>query len=133
MPIDYKTYHPEWKKVIVPSIRTRSFGYCEFCNIKNKLIVIRGEYGDKEVYQDEDGFIWDANTSEYLGGDYLGTVGNKPFVQVVLTVAHMDHDINNNDYSNLRDLCQRCHNRYDRENRNKNRKEKKLTKQPELF
>lgn len=28
---------------------------------------------------------------------------------VVLTVAHLDHDETNNDPSNLRAMCQRCH------------------------
>ena len=133
MPINYKYYHPDWKTVIRPAIITRSFGYCEFCNIKNRIIVIRGEYGGKEVYQDDNGFIYDANTSEYLGGDYLGTVGGKPFTEIVLTIAHLDHNINNNDYGNLKALCQRCHNRYDRVNRNANREAKKLLKQPKLF
>lgn len=29
--------------------------------------------------------------------------------RVILTVAHLDHDTNNNDPANLRALCQRCH------------------------
>ena len=33
--------------------------------------------------------------------------------RVVLTVAHLDHDPTNNDPSNLRALCQRCHNAHD--------------------
>ena len=32
---------------------------------------------------------------------------------VVLTVAHLDHDIGNNSDDNLAALCQRCHLRYD--------------------
>lgn len=72
-------------------------------------------------------------TSEKIGADYLGIFSENPLIKIVLTVAHLDHDIDNNDYSNLKHLCQRCHNRYDRENRNKNRRENKLTKQPELF
>ena len=133
MPIDYKNYPANWKTEIRPAILTRAFNHCEFCNIKNKLIVIRGEYGSREVYQDEDGFIFNANTSEKIGADYLGTVGDNPFVEIVLTVAHLDHDTTNNDYSNLRALCQRCHNRYDRKNRNANRAAKSLLKQPQLF
>ncbi len=30
-------------------------------------------------------------------------------VKVVLTIAHLDHDIRNNDYANLKALCQKCH------------------------
>ena len=33
--------------------------------------------------------------------------------RVVLTIAHLDHDPTNNDPTNLRALCQRCHNAYD--------------------
>jgi len=35
----------------------------------------------------------------------------------VLTVAHLDHDETNHDWSNLRAMCQGCHNRYDSEHR----------------
>jgi 5-methylcytosine-specific restriction endonuclease McrA len=33
--------------------------------------------------------------------------------KVVLTVAHIDHDKENNRFSNLAALCQRCHLRHD--------------------
>jgi 5-methylcytosine-specific restriction endonuclease McrA len=33
--------------------------------------------------------------------------------RIVLTIAHLDHDISNNEPSNLRALCQRCHLRWD--------------------
>lgn len=32
---------------------------------------------------------------------------------VILTIAHLDHQPENCDLSNLRALCQLCHNRYD--------------------
>ena len=34
---------------------------------------------------------------------------------VVLTVAHIDHDIRNNGWENLAALCQRCHLAHDRQ------------------
>ena len=37
--------------------------------------------------------------------------------RVVLTVAHLDHDPTNNARDNLRALCQKCHNDYDRAHR----------------
>lgn len=37
--------------------------------------------------------------------------------KVILTVAHLDHQPENVDHDNLRAMCQRCHNRYDREHR----------------
>ena len=33
--------------------------------------------------------------------------------KVILTIAHLDHDINNNNLDNLKSLCQRCHLQYD--------------------
>ena len=37
--------------------------------------------------------------------------------KVVLTIAHLDHTPENCDYSNLRALCQKCHNQYDAKHR----------------
>jgi 5-methylcytosine-specific restriction endonuclease McrA len=45
--------------------------------------------------------------------------------KVVLTIAHLDHDIQNNDEEkNLRALCQMCHNRHDARHRADNRKKR---------
>jgi 5-methylcytosine-specific restriction endonuclease McrA len=69
--------------------------------------------------------------SVQIGDDYVGEVdrsGNAKIIKIVLTVAHLDHDIENNNYTNLRALCQRCHNRHDSANRKKNR-----DKHPKLF
>lgn len=45
--------------------------------------------------------------------------------RVILTVAHLDHDPTNNAEENLKAMCQRCHNRYDREHRSQTRKARK--------
>ncbi len=45
--------------------------------------------------------------------------------KVVLTIAHLDHTPENNDPSNLRALCQRCHNRYDASHRAETRRQAK--------
>lgn len=42
-------------------------------------------------------------------------------VKVVLTIAHLDHTPENNDPSNLKAFCQKCHNEYDAEHRKANR------------
>lgn len=42
--------------------------------------------------------------------------------KVVLTVAHIDHDKNNNRFGNLAALCQRCHLRHDAAQHAANRK-----------
>jgi 5-methylcytosine-specific restriction endonuclease McrA len=41
---------------------------------------------------------------------------------VVLTIAHVDHDIGHNDPVNLRALCQRCHNEHDAPHRSHGRR-----------
>jgi len=40
-------------------------------------------------------------------------------IKIILTIAHLDHDINNNDYLNLKALCQKCHLNYDKEHHSK--------------
>ena len=40
--------------------------------------------------------------------------------RVVLTVAHLNHDVTENDDANLRALCQRCHNVHDQKHRQAN-------------
>lgn len=46
--------------------------------------------------------------------------------KVILTVAHLDHNIKNNDLANLKALCQKCHNSYDAKQRAMNRKNKAI-------
>jgi len=53
-------------------------------------------------------------------------------VQVVLTIAHLDHTPENNAHDNLRALCQRCHNRYDQAHRQANAKATREGKNPNL-
>lgn len=126
MPIDYKKYPANWKTKIRPDILNRANNSCEFCNIKNGILVLRGTWNNTECYQDLDGNIYDANTSDVIGSDYVGEVHpTNKLIKIVLTVAHLDHNIENNDYSNLKALCQRCHNRHDMSHREKNRKRNK--------
>ena len=45
--------------------------------------------------------------------------------RVVLTIAHLDHTPENCTDDNLRALCQKCHNSYDRHHRNETRRNSK--------
>ena len=129
MPIDYKLYPKNWKSEIRPAILARAENCCEFCRVPNGIAILRGTWNDTECYQDMDGAIFNANTGDLLGDDYIGEVHpTNNLIKVVLTVAHMDHDITNNDHKNLMALCQQCHNRYDIENRKKKRGNKKQLK-----
>lgn len=123
MPCDYKKYPSNWKTEIRPAILKRAENKCEKCNVENHKLILRGKWNDVECYQDDNGIIYDANTSEVIGSDYVGEVHpTSELIKVVLTIAHLDHDVNNNDYSNLKALCQRCHNRHDVAFRKQNRK-----------
>jgi len=51
------------------------------------------------------------------------TTGTKT-VRIVCTTAHLDHQPENCDDSNLRFLCQRCHLRYDHQHHLANRRRK---------
>ena len=76
-------YHPEWKSRIVPSIKARAGNKCE----------------GSPRYPD----------CRAANGEPHPVTGST----VMLTIAHLDHDIENNDPDNLRAWCQRCHNTYD--------------------
>ena len=60
--------------------------------------------------------------------------GCKPTV-IVLTIAHLDHQPENCDESNLRAWCQRCHLRYDAEHHKRNAQEtrRKAIRVADLF
>ena len=114
MPVNYNDYPPNWKTEIRPRILERAKNCCEICSVPNHKLILRGTYNGIEVYQDDDGTIFDANTSEALWSDYVGEVHpTNNFVKVVLTIAHLEHDITKNEDKDLKALCQRCHNRLD--------------------
>lgn len=119
MPIDYKKYPANWKTEIRPSILERANNRCERCKVPNKALILRS--ADSPQYQDMDGNILCADTGEYVGSNYLGVFKKDKPVTIVLTIAHLNHDITDNSPSNLQALCQRCHNRHDIEYRKGNR------------
>lgn len=64
------------------------------------------------------------NKCEFCGVDNYSlhpVTGSK----VVLTVAHLDHNTQNNSFFNLKALCQKCHNNYDQPKRIANRRAKR--------
>lgn len=54
-------------------------------------------------------------------------------IRIVLTVAHLDHQPENCDYTNLKAMCQKCHNNYDKHHRKETRRKTKLKGQLSLF
>lgn len=46
--------------------------------------------------------------------------------KVVITIAHLDHDITNNSMTNLKAWCQRCHLTYDAKSKAEKRRKKSI-------
>lgn len=106
MPIrpENKSLYPSNWKEIRSHILQRANNRCEFCGVENHTLRYRGVSHDgMEI----------------------------PPARIVLTIAHLDHNPQNCDPSNLRALCQRCHNRYDAKHRAETRRQTKLKKEKE--
>jgi hypothetical protein len=135
MPVDYSQYPDNWFTEIRPAILERAGHKCEQCKVENYKIILRGSWNGKPAYQDEDGMIYDAETSERIGGDYVGEVdrsGKNRFIKVILTVAHICNDSMCKNLLHLLALCQRCHLRLDIGHHTKNRRANRMKKQGQL-
>lgn len=126
MPIDYKQYHPEWKTVIRPDILKRDGNCCKVCKVPNGTYGYRdkeGKFYSMELIMaalDDRGYdYFEHELKHHIKKDMTATRGTK----IVLTVMHLDHDITNNDYSNLAAACQYHHLMYDKDRHIKNAKE----------
>lgn len=108
MPINYSKYPENWRDTIRPDIMKREGYKCKFCRVPQRA----------KGYRDNTGRFIECDQFEIQHRDRK----NLRVFTIYLQIAHLDHDIKNNDYSNLAALCQQCHNRYDRQHRNANRK-----------
>jgi 5-methylcytosine-specific restriction endonuclease McrA len=111
MPCDYKKYHPAWKQLVL-AIKRRAHDRCELCGVQNGKTIIRpdGNWWHEWYYADPEDII-------------CAPTGARA-VRIVLTVAHVDQDITNNNPWNLMALCQRCHLKIDLPWKIKNRSKK---------
>lgn len=114
MPVDYKLYPPDWKTVIRPAILERDGHKCKFCGVENYAEGYRDNFGD--FHTGLEMLSMSTERFESLFDELTASI------KIILTIAHLDHNINNNDYSNLAALCQRCHFAHDRQDNNKRRK-----------
>ncbi len=92
MPIDYSLYPADWKQ-IRSGILKRAGDCCECCGVANYAVGWRDGKGEfHELPEDRDHLVEPEDT-----------------LRIVLTIAHLDHDVTNNEPANLQALCQRCH------------------------
>jgi hypothetical protein len=126
MPIDYKKYPSNWKTEIRPLVLLRADNCCEFCGVRNYSVGHRDKDGSfnktcGNQHHDKAGngelpykeAVELMRHCKYSCDDYN-------LIVIVLTIAHLDHNIENNDYSNLKALCQKCHLDYDKEHHIRN-------------
>lgn len=113
-PENKKLYPKNWKE-IRQQILERANNECEFCGVENHEI----------GYRNKDGiFIRTPSLSYQEAAKHLGY---KVF-KIVLTIAHLDHNPQNNNPENLRALCQKCHLNYDKEHHAESRKKTRKNK-----
>ena len=116
MPIDYTQYHPKWH-LIIRLVRKRDGNCCKWCGVANGAVGKRSKGQFRLLTPSEcemlryPGWRTDAGHIKALG-----------FTKIILTVAHLDHNKNNNHFSNLAALCQRCHLGHDIQQHTANRK-----------
>lgn len=127
MPIDYKKYPSNWKTEIVPKVKARENNRCAFCGVKNYSVGYRE--GSKFIPTCGNGYHDKAGSGELTYKEarklvkHCNEYSEDNLIVIVLTVAHLDHDVTNNELSNLKALCQKCHLNYDKEHHRKNTKE----------
>jgi len=109
-PENKKLYPKNWKE-IRRQILKRADNKCEFCGLENHITGYRTKEGN--FIQCEGMECETANLDE------------EHLFKIVLTIAHLDHNPTNNNPDNLRALCQKCHNNYDKEHRKETRKHTK--------
>ena len=112
-PENAKRYPKEWKQ-IRERILARAKHRCEQCGIHNHDIGYRDEDGEFHVVVkafEVEGPVRDYQDSHATGYKLL---------QVVLTVAHLDHIPENCAENNLKAWCQKCHLSYDHAHHQRN-------------
>ena len=101
MPIkpEHRARYPANWGEIRASILERAQGSCEWCGVPNSVWRNRGTGA------------WTRNPEQV---DAWAIDGDR-VTKIVLTIAHLDHQPENNEPANLRALCQRCHLDWDRD------------------
>jgi len=113
MPIDYRKYPDNWLSEIRPQILTRDNNRCKHCNVANYSIIkrIKGSIYRPQNFSEGE-IVRQLIRKGYYRSQAIKIAG---LTKIVLTIAHLDQDITNNNPDNLAALCQRCHLIYDRD------------------
>ena len=117
MPIKPENKHryPKHWPQIRARILERAGHACEKCKAPNRTRIARGAGKDDGTYMLDTADVFCAETGEHLGKRRHSDYELARMVDVVLTIAHLDHVPEHCNDDNLRAWCQRCHLRYDAE------------------
>jgi len=138
MPIDYSKYAKNWKQISRFIRFYRAQNRCEVCGVDNYAV----GYRENGIFNPIAGNIYADMAGEgksypslqpltYSEAKEIADFENewdtegRKYIVIVLTVAHLDHDIENNSFFNLKAMCQKCHNDYDKSYRRNNRNKRK--------
>lgn len=121
MPCDYSKYPPNWKEIRA-FILARAADCCEECGLRNHAIIFRYKANPAKWREPHGCDLGESDPDVYP-------------VKVVLTIAHLDHDETNHAVKDdrLKAMCQRCHLRYDADEKARRRKAKAATMPLPLF
>lgn len=115
MPIDYSKYADNWLSEIRPAILERAGHKCEQCGVQNYAVGHRNSKGEfvpiaGNEYLDKAG---NGELSYKQGREickhYNECLEGEKLIVIVLTVAHLNHDVKDNRETNLKALCQKHH------------------------
>lgn len=115
MPIkpENRTRYPrDWKRIRA-AILERAGDRCERCKAPNHQRVARGGGDDAGTYMLDTAEVFCDQSGKRLGQVHMSDYEVARMVDVVLTVAHLDHTPENCAPENLRAWCQKCHLAYD--------------------
>jgi len=123
MPIkkeNIKRYPKDWKLISERIRFERAKNKCEVCGVKNYSLIHYHE--NKTIVEHEPPYNHPMGFSDYNAAVELKQNLNQwngiyQLKLVVLTVSHLDHIPENCQNENLKAMCQKCHNNYDKKHR----------------
>jgi hypothetical protein len=116
MPVDYSRYPKNWLTEIRPRLLERANHKCEYegCGLDNYQVVWRTIYHNRVTgwHNSLELALAGKYSVDWINGFYTPRIKD---VKVILTVAHIDHDVHNHNVTDDRliVLCQLHHLRYD--------------------
>lgn len=135
-PENKNRYPKDWKQISERIRFERAKNQCEVCGIENYSLIYYKD--DAAIVEHKPPYNHPEGLSDYMAAieikNHLNEWNDSYKLRiVVLTVAHLDHVPENCSDENLKAMCQRCHNKYDRKHRTETIRNCKLKNQIRLF